>query len=79
MLQHYKFLFASMKRICDFMLAHSFTYKELKGKVKGKTVSVLAWSGPEGSTSLTVPEFLDNQRMKVVSLSALRPGCLYPL
>jgi len=39
---------------------------------KGKAVPLQAWTGPEGS------RFQDNQHMKVVRLSALRTGCLYP-
>jgi len=37
-----------------------------------------AWTGPEGSRRLRLPEFLDNRHMKVVRLSALRTGRLYP-
>ena len=41
-------------------------------KVKGKAISLQAWTGPEGSRSLRLPDF-----MKVVRLSALRTGRLY--
>jgi len=34
---------------------------------------------PEGSRRLRLQEFLENRRMKVVRLSALRTGRLYPL
>jgi hypothetical protein len=40
--------------------------------VKGKAILFQAWTGPKGS------RFQDNRNMKVVRLSALRTGCLYP-
>jgi hypothetical protein len=36
------------------------------------------WTGPYGSRRLRFPEFLDNRYMKVLRLSALRTGQLYP-
>jgi len=45
--------------------------------VKGKGNTIQAWTGPEGSRRLKRPEFLDNQHIKVVRLSALRTGRLY--
>ena len=47
-------------------------------KGKGKAITLQTWTGPEGSRSLRLPRFQDNQCMKPVRLSALRPGCLYP-
>ena len=41
----------------------------LLGKGKGKTIAVEDWTGPEGSMRL--------RHMKVVILSALRPGRIY--
>jgi hypothetical protein len=41
-------------------------------KGKGKAIPLQAWTGPEGS------RFQDNRHMKVVRLSALRTGHLYP-
>jgi hypothetical protein len=38
-----------------------------------------ARTGHEGSRRLRLPKFLDNRHMKVVSLSALHTGYLYPL
>jgi hypothetical protein len=35
---------------------------------KGKAVPVQAWTGPEGSRRLRLPEFINNQHMKVVRL-----------
>jgi len=37
-----------------------------------------AWRVPYGSRSLTLLEFLDNWHMKVIGLSAIRTGQLYP-
>ena len=45
---------------------------------KGKALPVQAWIGPEGSRTLRRPEFLYNRHMKVMRLSALRTGRLYP-
>jgi hypothetical protein len=36
------------------------------------------WTGPEGPSSLRLPDFKTNRHMKVVRLSALRTGRLYP-
>jgi len=48
-----------------------------KGKGKGKTVPLQAWTGPEGSRKLRFPDFVttahDGGR-----LSALHTGHLYP-
>ena len=41
--------------------------------VKGKAISLQGWTGPQGSRRLTIPD------MKVVRLSALCTGHLYPL
>jgi hypothetical protein len=46
-------------------------------KGKGKAFPLQAWTGPWGSRRLRLPEFVDNQHMKVVRLSALRTGRLY--
>jgi hypothetical protein len=37
-----------------------------------------AWTGPWGFQEVEAPEFLDNRHMKVVRLSALSTGRLYP-
>jgi hypothetical protein len=39
---------------------------------------VEAWTDPEGFQKVEAPRFKDNQHMKVVRLSALRTGRLYP-
>jgi hypothetical protein len=44
----------------------------LYGKGKGKAIPLQTWTGPEGS------KFQDNRHMKVLRLSALRTGLLYP-
>ena len=45
---------------------------------EGKETLVQVWTAPEGSRRLRIPEILDNQHMKMVGLSALRTGNLYP-
>jgi hypothetical protein len=45
---------------------------------KGKAFPLQAWTGPWGSRRLRLLEFLDNRYMKVVRLSALSTGRLYP-
>jgi len=47
-------------------------------ELKGKAVTLQAWSGPNVLQEFGVPRFQDNLRMKVVRLSALRTGRLYP-
>jgi hypothetical protein len=46
--------------------------------VKGKAFSLQVWTGPWGFRRLRLLEFLDNRHMKVIRLSALRTGRLYP-
>jgi hypothetical protein len=48
-------------------------------KILGFMLSDYRPAGPQGSRSLRLPEFLDNHHMKVVRLSALCTGCLYPI
>ena len=43
-----------------------------------KAVSLQAWSGPEGSRKLRFPDFMTTAHRKVVRLSALRTGRIYP-
>ena len=43
--------------------------------VKGKAIPSQAWSGPEGSRKLRFPDFMAR---KVVRLSVLRTGRIYP-
>jgi hypothetical protein len=57
---------------------HLKVYMSLKSKGKGKSIPLQSWTGPEGSRRLRLPEFLDNQHMKVVRLSTVRTGRLYP-
>ena len=41
-------------------------------------MSIEAWTGPEGSRRLKLPEFLDNRHMNVTRLSARHTGRLNP-
>ena len=47
----------------------------VKGKGKGKSVPLQAWSGPEGSRKLRFPDFMKTAQDggKVVSLTYRRP------
>jgi hypothetical protein len=44
----------------------------------GKAIPLQAWTGPDGSRRLRLPDFKDSQHMKVVRLSAICIGHLYP-
>jgi hypothetical protein len=48
------------------------------GKGKSRGISIQAWTVPEGSRRLKLPEFQDNRHMKVARLLALRTGPFYP-
>jgi hypothetical protein len=45
---------------------------------KDKAIPLQAWTGPEGSKKLRLPDFQDNRHMNVARLSALHTGHLYP-
>jgi hypothetical protein len=47
-------------------------------KGKNKVLPLQAWTNPSGSRRLRLLEFLDNQHMKVLRLSGLYTGRLYP-
>ena len=47
-------------------------------KGKGKAIPLQAWTGRECSRMLRLPDFQENRHMKVVKLSAIRTGRLYP-
>jgi len=46
---------------------------------EGKAIPLQAWRVPGVSRRMRLPDFKTNQHMKVVRLSALRTGRLYPL
>ena len=46
--------------------------------IPSKATPLQAWTGPEGFSRFEAPRFQDNRHMKVVRLSALRTGRLYP-
>jgi hypothetical protein len=45
--------------------------------IKGKANPLQAWTDPEGSRRLRLPDFKDIRHMKVVRLLALSTGQLY--
>ena len=57
---------------------YNIVHTEGKGLYKGKTNPAQAWTGPEVSSKLRLPEFLHRRRLKVVSLSVLNNGRLNP-
>jgi hypothetical protein len=52
--------------------------KIISSKLKGKVIPLQAFTGPEGSRSLSLPDVKDNRHVKVARRSALRTGRLYP-
>jgi hypothetical protein len=50
-----------------------------KGKGKSKAIPIQAWTGPEGSRRLRLPDFKTIGTCKVVSFSGLHTGRLYPM
>jgi len=77
---------SNTKRLCVcvcvcvyiYIYIYIYTHTRICVYIKSKAIPIQAWTGPEGSSRLRLPEFQDNQHMKVVSLSALRTGRLYP-
>jgi len=53
-------------------------YSKGKSKGEGKAIPILAWTGPEVSRRLRLPEVLDSGHLKVARLLALCTGCFYP-
>jgi len=43
--------------------------------IKGKSIALQPWTGPEGFRRLRLPDF---KTIRAERLSALRTGCLYP-
>ena len=46
--------------------------------IKSKAIPLQAWTGPAGSKDIETPIFQDHRHIKVVRLSVLHTGCLYP-
>jgi hypothetical protein len=74
----------SWMRLASYLMISMSQGTLLQGKqyphkaVKGKAFPLQASTGPWGFLEVEAPEFLDNRHMKVVRLSALRTGRLYP-
>jgi hypothetical protein len=74
-------VFTSLRR--EIPLKASFMLARLLAQIpnnKGnsKTIPLHAWTVPEGSRRLRLPDFKHIRHTNVVSLSALRTGRLYP-
>ena len=68
------------KWMCDVITRNNYTrnsllYRQHKCKIKGKSVPLQAWSGPEGSRKLRFPDFMTTAQdgRKVVSLTHRPP------
>ena len=54
------------------------TVTDISEQIWTSTIPLQAWSDPEGSRKLRLPQFQDNRHTRVASLSALCTGHLYP-
>jgi hypothetical protein len=52
--------------------------RNLTTRMNFKAIAIRTWTGPLGLLEVEAPGFSDNRHMKVVRLSALRTGRLYP-
>ena len=43
--------------------------------MKGEAIPIQAWTGPEGSRRLRLPEFLDSQQMRIASGNKMPTRC----
>jgi hypothetical protein len=75
--------FAGGGRIFDILLPHNWEpfccFRQSMRKnitVKCKAIRIQAWTGPERSKKLRIPEFLNSRHSEVVRLSALCNGHL---
>jgi len=57
---------------------HEIILESANVKVKGKGNPITSLDRPRGFQEVEVPRFQDNQHMKMIRLSALRTGPLYP-
>jgi hypothetical protein len=64
--------------LCSYSLQRGQLHEEVS-VVKGKAIPLQAWTGPEGSRMLRLPDFKTIDRhMKVVRFTAVRTSRLYP-
>jgi len=69
--------FLTFRKFCKSLRVGVSSVGRGKGKVKGKSVPLHAWSGPEGSRDLRFPDYVTMAQNDGM-LSALRTGRLYP-
>jgi hypothetical protein len=72
------YLFTYLFAVYFTMVSEYFTIQHRTVGWYVNAIPLQAWTGPLGSRIWNHPEFLDNRHMKVVRLSALRTGRLYP-
>jgi len=65
-----------MSFVCLQQSPFNVTYSQFHYNIKGKAVPLLAWSGPEGSRKLRLPDFVTTAQ-DGGRLSALRTGRFY--
>jgi hypothetical protein len=56
----------------------AFSSGKNTSKAKGKSITLQAYHRPIGCQDFGISRFQDNRHIKVVRLSALRAGSLYP-
>ena len=61
--------------VYGFFSAEFLTNRTINVESKGKAIPLQVWTGPE---EFEATRFQDKRHMKVVTLSALRTGHLYP-
>jgi len=77
-MQYHYFIYHYICQEFSTIFRGHILYISSKGKGKGRAIPLQAWTGPEGSRRLSLQRFQDSRHMKVVRLSALHTGRLYP-
>jgi len=56
------------------VLAYKLLFHLLGKLILGQAIPLQTWTGPYGTRSSSLPEYLDTRHLKVLRLSALRTG-----